>query len=150
MLVDRTDKLCLFSFLFPFAAIPSTGSQKIPSRRRGDKREGGIGESSGCQPCPRGTRVGFNRSVGSDALRVRLTVLAGEHLEGLALLDRAITANSNSAEAYMRGGWVSLWNGDFETALSRVDVSERLDPHSTLRVFAISSKSRTEQAINSP
>ena len=61
-----------------------------------------------------------------------LTLLAGEHLEGLALLDRAITANPNSAEAYMRGGWVSLSNGDFATALSRADIGERLDPLSIL------------------
>jgi TolB-like protein len=57
-----------------------------------------------------------------------LTLLAGMHVEGSALLDRAITANPNCAEAYIRGGWVSVWNGDFATALSRADVSERLDP----------------------
>jgi TolB-like protein len=57
-----------------------------------------------------------------------LTLLAGMHVEGLALLDRAITANPNCAEAYIRGGWVSVWNGDFATALSRADISERLDP----------------------
>ena len=57
-----------------------------------------------------------------------LTLLAGMHVEGLALLDRAITANPNCAEAYIRGAWVSVWNGDFATALSRADISERLDP----------------------
>ena len=57
-----------------------------------------------------------------------LTLLAGMHGEGSALLDRAIAANPNCAEAYVRGGWVSVWNGDFKTALSRADMSERLDP----------------------
>jgi TolB-like protein len=57
-----------------------------------------------------------------------LTLLAGMHAEGSALLDRAIAANPNCAEAYVRGGWVSVWNGDFATALSRADISERLDP----------------------
>jgi adenylate cyclase len=61
-----------------------------------------------------------------------LTLLAGMHVEGSALLDRAIAANPNSAEAYMRGGWVSLWNGDFATALSRADIGERLDPLSMM------------------
>jgi len=57
-----------------------------------------------------------------------LTLLAGMHGEGSALLDRAIAANPNCAEAYVRGGWVSVWNGDFATALSRAEMSERLDP----------------------
>ena len=51
-----------------------------------------------------------------------LTLLGRHHLEGLALIDRAIAANPNSAEVYVRGGWVSLWNGDFATALSRAEM----------------------------
>ena len=57
-----------------------------------------------------------------------LTLLGGVHAEGAALLDRAIAANPNCAEAYIRGAWVSVWNGDFETALSRAEISGRLDP----------------------
>ena len=57
-----------------------------------------------------------------------LTLLGGMHVEGSALLDRAIAANPNCAEAYIRGGWVSVWNGEFAIALSRADMSERLDP----------------------
>jgi TolB-like protein len=57
-----------------------------------------------------------------------LTLLAGMHVEGATLIDRAIAANPNCAEAYVRGGWVSVLNGDFSTALSRADISERLDP----------------------
>jgi tetratricopeptide (TPR) repeat protein len=57
-----------------------------------------------------------------------LTLLGGVHVEGAALLDRAIAANPNCAEAYIRGAWVSVWTGDFATALSRADMSERLDP----------------------
>jgi adenylate cyclase len=57
-----------------------------------------------------------------------LAMLDGAHAEGAALLDRAIAANPNCAEAYVRGGWVSIWNGDFATALARADINERLDP----------------------
>jgi TolB-like protein/Tfp pilus assembly protein PilF len=57
-----------------------------------------------------------------------LATLGGAHAEGSALLDRAIAANPNCAEAYFRGAWVSVWNGDFAIALSRADVNERLDP----------------------
>ena len=57
-----------------------------------------------------------------------LAMLGVAHAEGSALLDRAIAANPNCAEAYLRGAWVSVWNGDFATALSRVDTNERLDP----------------------
>jgi adenylate cyclase len=57
-----------------------------------------------------------------------LTLLGGMHAEGATLLDRAIAANPNCAEAYVRGAWVSVWNGDFGTALVRADMSEQLDP----------------------
>src|SRR5208282_432618 len=57
-----------------------------------------------------------------------LATLGRAHAEGSALLDRAIAGNPNCAEAYFRGGWVSVWNGDFATGLSRVDINERLDP----------------------
>jgi hypothetical protein len=57
-----------------------------------------------------------------------LTLLAGLHAEGAALLDRAIAANPNCAEAHIRGGWVSILNGDLVTALARADMSERPDP----------------------
>lgn len=66
-----------------------------------------------------------------------LTLLGGMHVEGSALLDRAIAANPNCAEAYIRGAWVSVWNGDFASALSRADVSERLDPLSLEAVNAL-------------
>jgi tetratricopeptide (TPR) repeat protein len=57
-----------------------------------------------------------------------LATLGGAHGEGSALLDRAIAANPNCAEAYFRGAWVSVWTGDFTTGLSRADINERLDP----------------------
>ena len=57
-----------------------------------------------------------------------LATLGRAHAEGSALLDRAIAANPNCAEAYFRGAWVSVWSGDFATGLSRADINERLDP----------------------
>jgi adenylate cyclase len=63
-----------------------------------------------------------------------LALLGGMHLEGAALVDRAIAANPNSAEAYIRGGWVSIFNGDFAAALDRAGMCERLDPLTTFPV----------------
>jgi TolB-like protein len=63
-----------------------------------------------------------------------LATLGRAHAEGAAILDRAIAANPNCAEAYLRGSWVSMWNGDFPTALSRADTNERLDPLSAEEV----------------
>ena len=57
-----------------------------------------------------------------------LTLLGGMHAEGSGLLERAIAANPNCAEAYSQGAWVSIWNGDFAEALARADLGERLDP----------------------
>jgi TolB-like protein len=57
-----------------------------------------------------------------------LATLGRAHAEGSALLDRAIAANPNCAEAYFRGAWVSVWNGDFATGLARAEINERLDP----------------------
>ena len=57
-----------------------------------------------------------------------LATLGRAHAQGSALLDRAIAANPNCAEAYFRGAWVSVWSGDFATGLLRTDINERLDP----------------------
>jgi adenylate cyclase len=57
-----------------------------------------------------------------------LMLVGGMHAEGSALLGQAIVANPNCAEAYYRGAWAAVLNGDFATALSRADMSERLDP----------------------
>jgi adenylate cyclase len=70
-----------------------------------------------------------------------LTAQAGMHVEGSALLDRAIAANPNCAEAYTGGGWVSVFNGDFEIALSRAEISERLDPLSLEAINRLSLRS---------
>jgi TolB-like protein len=84
-----------------------------------------------------------------------LTLLGGVHVEGGALLDLAIAANPNCAEAYIRGAWVSVWNGDFEAAFSRADISEQLDPLSlegmnrlNLRAAACFFSRRFEAAID--
>jgi adenylate cyclase len=83
-----------------------------------------------------------------------LTLVGGMNAEGAALLDQAIAANPNCAEAYNRGGWVSVWNGDLSSALSRADMSERLDPLSpeatnclTLRAAAHFFSRRYDAAI---
>jgi TolB-like protein len=57
-----------------------------------------------------------------------LATLGRAHAQGSALLDRAISTNPNCAEAHFRGAWVSVWNGDFATGLSRAETNERLDP----------------------
>jgi adenylate cyclase len=66
-----------------------------------------------------------------------LTLLGRAHAEGASLLDQAIAANPNCAEAYTLGAWVSCCNADFEMALSRVAVSERLDPLSSAVAYRL-------------
>jgi TolB-like protein len=66
-----------------------------------------------------------------------LAFLGRVHAEGAFLLDQAIAANPNCAEAYIRGAWVSCCNGDFEKALSRVEMSERLDPVSSEAAYRL-------------
>ncbi len=62
-----------------------------------------------------------------------LAVVGGEHDEGGALLDLSLRLNPNGSEAWRLGAWVSVWGGDIDTALQRVDEAERLDPLSPLQ-----------------
>jgi len=49
--------------------------------------------------------------------------------------------NTNSAEAWRLGGWVSAWGGDTERALQRLVEAERLDPLSPLQADVHSARS---------
>jgi TolB-like protein/Tfp pilus assembly protein PilF len=77
-------------------------------------------------------RIALNSDSSDSQILARcggvLTTLGRAHAEGSALLDRAIAANPNCAEAYFRGAWVSVYCGDFATAFTRAEIRERLDP----------------------
>ncbi len=84
-----------------------------------------------------------------------LAFLGRAHAEGASLLDHAIAANPNLDVAYLHGAWVSCCNADFETALSRIDIGERLDPLSfqvihrlSLRAAVYFFQRRFDEAIN--
>jgi TolB-like protein/class 3 adenylate cyclase len=47
---------------------------------------------------------------------------------GAALIDRALVLNSNLAEAWSFGGWVTLWLGEPEAAIERFAHAMRLSP----------------------
>jgi adenylate cyclase len=73
-------------------------------------------------------------SLGKDdpeALRMAglaLALLGGELQGGIALIDRALTLNPNSANAWSASGWVRAYLGDSETAIAHFERSARLSP----------------------
>ncbi len=62
-----------------------------------------------------------------------LAIIGGEHDEGGALLDLSLRLNPSSAEAWRLGAWVSVWGGDLDQALRRIEEADRLDPLSPLQ-----------------
>jgi adenylate cyclase len=57
-----------------------------------------------------------------------LSLLAGDFDEGLALIERSLALNPNSANAWMGSGFVRGFLGDSETALAHLERSARLSP----------------------
>ena len=53
----------------------------------------------------------------------------GEDIEAaIALLDRGLKLNPNSARAWMWGGWIRLWAGQPDLAIGHFEASWRLNP----------------------
>jgi adenylate cyclase len=53
----------------------------------------------------------------------------GEDIDAaIALLDRSLKLNPNSARAWMWGGWIRLWAGQPDLAIKHFDASWRLNP----------------------
>ncbi len=57
-----------------------------------------------------------------------LAQLSGDLLDGIALIDRALALNPNSASAWRASGLVHAYLGDTEQALARLERSARLSP----------------------
>ena len=57
-----------------------------------------------------------------------LAFVARDLAAGAALIDRALTLNSNSTEAWYWGGWVKNWLGEPEAAIDRFARAIRLNP----------------------
>jgi tetratricopeptide (TPR) repeat protein len=83
-----------------------------------------------------------------------LAVLSGDLDGGLALIDRALTQNPNSANAWRASGMVRAFLGDSETAIAHLERSARLSPLDTFAylyslgfVFAHFMAGRYEEAL---
>ena len=59
---------------------------------------------------------------------VTMSILAGEAEDGLALIDRSLTLNPNSANALMASGLVRACLGETDTAISPLQRSRQLSP----------------------
>jgi TolB-like protein/Tfp pilus assembly protein PilF len=57
-----------------------------------------------------------------------LALLSSDLHAGVALIDRALTLNPNSANAWSASGWVRAYLGDSETAIAHFERSARLSP----------------------
>ena len=59
---------------------------------------------------------------------VTMSLLAGDTEEGLALIERSLALNPNSANGLMASGLVRAWAGDIDTALAHLELSGQLSP----------------------
>ena len=59
---------------------------------------------------------------------VTMSLLAGDTEEGLALIERSLILNPNSANGLMASGLVRGWAGDIDTALAHLELSGQLSP----------------------
>ena len=57
-----------------------------------------------------------------------LALLSGDLQRGIALIDRALALNPNSANAWSASGWVRAYLGDTEKAIAHLERSARLSP----------------------
>jgi tetratricopeptide (TPR) repeat protein len=64
-----------------------------------------------------------------------LAHLSGDLQGGIALIDRALTLNPNSADAWRASGMVRSYLGDTETAITHLERSARLSPLDAVASF---------------
>jgi TolB-like protein/class 3 adenylate cyclase/tetratricopeptide (TPR) repeat protein len=64
-----------------------------------------------------------------------LAMTSGDLQGGIALIDRALTLNPNSANAWYHSGMVRAYLGDTETAIAHLERSVRLSPLDTSAYF---------------
>jgi tetratricopeptide (TPR) repeat protein len=81
----------------------------------------------------RAAELGKDDAVALGGAGLALSFVVGDHDEGKALTDRAVTLNPNLAWIWLFSGWVRVWFGESEAAIDRVSRALRLnpaDPHS--------------------
>ncbi len=71
-----------------------------------------------------------------------ISLLAGDFEDGLALIQRSLALNPNSANAWMGSGFVHAYLGDTEAAIAHLERSARLSPldplaYATWQAFAV-------------
>ncbi|UWU94189.1 winged helix-turn-helix domain-containing tetratricopeptide repeat protein [Bradyrhizobium sp. CB1015] len=76
----------------------------------------------------RGVELGKDDPIALSAGGNALAFVVGDLGVGAGLVDRALTLNSNLAEAWNFGGWVKLWLGEPESAIERFSRAIRLSP----------------------
>ncbi len=59
---------------------------------------------------------------------VTMSFLAGDVESGLALIERSLALNPNSANGLMASGLVRVWTGDTDTAIAHLQRSRHLSP----------------------
>ncbi|BCG96925.1 transcriptional regulator [Mesorhizobium sp. 131-2-1] len=77
----------------------------------------------------RATELGRDNADALSAAGLSLAYIAGEVDEGAVLLERALALNPNLAWAWYFSGWVKVYLGDPEAAISDTARAMRLSPH---------------------
>jgi tetratricopeptide (TPR) repeat protein len=76
----------------------------------------------------RAVTLGKDDSVALSTGGFALAFCLGEVHDGAAFINRALALNPNLATAWHFGGWVSVWLGEPQTAIDRVERAMRLSP----------------------
>ena len=77
----------------------------------------------------RAAELGKDDAVALGTAGLALSFFIGNHEDGKALTDRAISLNPNLAWAWLWSGWVRVWLGETEAAIERVGHALRLSPN---------------------
>jgi TolB-like protein/Tfp pilus assembly protein PilF len=72
--------------------------------------------------------IGTDDPVALCTAGMALGYVVGSLEDGDAMIDRALALDSNSAWAWLFGGWTSVWLGNWEKALERIHRAMRLSP----------------------
>lgn len=73
--------------------------------------------------------LGPDDPIALSASGMALAFVAGDLEAGDVLIDKSLELNPNLASAWMFSGWVKAWQGEAETAISRITRALLLSPH---------------------
>ena len=76
----------------------------------------------------RAVRLGEDDAVALSFSGFTLAAAAGELADGAAAVDRALQLNPNLASALLASGWVHIWLGEPDVAITRLSQAMRLSP----------------------